>query len=213
MGIIAKIIINKDRGLKSISELNEMLVNVQKSFKKASPYKLTETMAKKLESALNLTAKNTTERVAQVWKENIEAGVSPELKRATVESKERKAYERPETPLYATGAFSEGVGVGEVNENSFEIISTSPVEPSWHGASLYEQPAMARGVPERKVIDNALVEQIAKEELENALHGAIADNIEEQKPLKAITVNVAVNVAVSESYGEQKAKKKRKRRY
>ncbi len=213
MGIIAKIIINKDRGLKSISELNEMLVNVQKSFKKASPYKLTETMAKKLESALNLTAKNTTERVAQVWKENIEAGVSPELKRATVESKERKAYERPETPLYATGAFSEGVGVGEVNENSFEIISTSPVEPSWHGASLYEQPAMARGVPERKVIDNALVEQIAKEELENALHGAIADNIEEQKPLKAITVNVAVNVAVSESSGEQKAKKKRKRRY
>lgn len=213
MGIIAKIIINKDRGLKSISELNEMLVNVQKSFKKASPYKLTETMAKKLESALNLTAKNTTERVAQVWKENIEAGVSPELKRATVESKERKAYERPETPLYATGAFSEGVGVGEVNENSFEIISTSPVEPSWHGASLYEQPAMARGVPERKVIDNALVEQIAKEELENALHGAIADNIEEQKPLKAITVNVAVNVAVSDSSGEQKAKKKRKRRY
>jgi len=213
MGIIAKIIINKDRGLKSISELNEMLVNVQKSFKKASPYKLTETMAKKLESALNLTAKNTTERVAQVWKENIEAGVSPELKRATVESKERKAYERPETPLYATGAFSEGVGVGEVNENSFEIISTSPVEPSWHGASLYEQPAMARGVPERNVLSSQEVEQIAKEELENALHGAIADNIEEQKPLKAITVNVAVNVAVSESSGEQKAKKKRKRRY
>lgn len=213
MGVIAKIIINKDNGLKSISELDEMLVNVQKSFRKASPYKLTEKMAQKLESALNITAKNTTERVAQLWKEKIEAGVEPALQQRTIEQKERRGYERPETPLYATGAFSEGVGVGEVNENSFEIISTSPVEPSWHGASLYEEPAMAKGVPERSVLTSQEIEQIAKEELEVGLHGAITDDIEEQKPLKAIVVNVAVNVSVSESSGEQKAKKKRKRRY
>lgn len=213
MGIICKIIINKNNGLKSISQLEEMLINTTKAFKKASPFKLTEKMKEKLQSALYITANGTTERVKQIWQDNIQAGIPPPLKERTIERKESLGYEKPETPLYATGAFSEGVGIGEVEDDSFEIISTSPVEPSWHGASLYEASATARGVPERPVIDSATIESIAKEELEKALHSSIADGIEEQKPLKAIVVNVAVNVAVSESSGEKKAKKKKKRRY
>ena len=100
--------------------------------------------------------------ISEAFKSKIEAGVQPSLKERTVKHKRDRGYERPETPLYATGEMSSSLVLGNFDETSIEIISKSSVNPLWHiGLNR------ASGVPQREVLTANDFTDIITEALKN----------------------------------------------
>lgn len=100
--------------------------------------------------------------ISEAFKSKIEAGVQPSLKERTVKHKRDRGYERPETPLYATGEMSSSLVLGNFDETSMEIISKSSVNPLWHiGLNR------ASGVPQREVLTASDFTDIITEALKN----------------------------------------------
>lgn len=100
--------------------------------------------------------------ISEAFKSKIEAGVQPSLKERTIQRKRNRSYERPETPLYATGEMAGSLALGNFDETSIEIISKSSVNPLWHiGLSR------ANGVPQREVLTANDFTDIITEALKN----------------------------------------------
>jgi len=102
------------------------------------------------------------QKISEGFKAKIEAGVSPPLKERTVQRKRNRGYERPETPLYATGEMAGSLVLSKFDETSIEIKSVGQVSPLWHIGNN-----RANGVPLREV----LTEQDFIDILTEALHG------------------------------------------
>ncbi|HPL90200.1 MAG TPA: hypothetical protein PLX04_08115 [Caldisericia bacterium] len=106
---------------------------------------------KKLEEWLQKRIGRINDSFLSAWSSSIKSGrVAPPLKASTIRAKERKGYTSPEAPLYATGAFAEGVET-VIEGLHIKFYGTSPVNPWWHlrGSRL----------PQRKPLTNQEISQ------------------------------------------------------
>src|SRR5574343_734786 len=133
-------------------------------------------------------------RLKELWSNRIKNGeLTPQLALATLKAKTLKGYASPESPLFASGEFADNFGLGEITNDSIEMIVDANVLPSWHGASLYIEPTLADGVPIRQPITESEANDIVYEEFYNAYESSeLGEQI--QKPEK-MTFSVSSNVS------------------
>ncbi len=73
------------------------------------------------------------EKIATMFADAIQSGqAQPALMETTIKAKRAKGYESPESPLFATGAYSQSLEDRLIDDTEIDIVTVSELSPSWH---------------------------------------------------------------------------------